>query len=92
MSLKNIGHEHLLRAIEKLNRLGRNRFLEAYRCDPAQSYFLVHNGQRYDSEGIRYETILHPFRHPSTFRPFDKLRDHKLKVPQSETQPRYARL
>ena len=33
---------------------------------------------------ITYQMLLRPFRHPSTFRPFDKLRDHELEAPQAQ--------
>lgn len=44
--------ESILKAIAEYDSLGRERFLERYGFGPAQSYFLVHGGKRYDSKTI----------------------------------------
>ncbi len=42
----------VLHAITEFDRLGRNRFLKKYGFGPSRSYWLVHEGQKYDSKAI----------------------------------------
>ena len=42
----------VLLAIAEFDRLGRKRFLEKYGFGPSRSYWLVHEGQKYDSKAI----------------------------------------
>ena len=42
----------VLHAIAEFDQLGRESFLAKYGFGPARSYFLVHNGKRYDSKAI----------------------------------------
>jgi len=44
--------EHILQSIEECDRMGRDAFLERYSFGHARSYFLVHNGNCYDSKAI----------------------------------------
>jgi 5-methylcytosine-specific restriction protein A len=44
--------ESILRAIQEYQRPGREGFLKRYGFGPARSYFLVHEGKRYDSKAI----------------------------------------
>jgi hypothetical protein len=42
----------VLQAIAEYDQLGRESFLARYGFGPARSYFLLHNGKRYDSKAI----------------------------------------
>jgi len=42
----------VLRAIAEFDRIGRNDFLAKYGFGPARSYWLLHEGRRYDSKAI----------------------------------------
>jgi len=42
----------ILQAIDECDQLGRDTFLKTYGYGPAQSYFLVHDGKKYDSKAI----------------------------------------
>jgi 5-methylcytosine-specific restriction protein A len=42
----------VLQALAEYDQLGREAFLARYGFGPARSYFLVHNGKRYDSKAI----------------------------------------
>src|SRR5256885_1493164 len=42
----------VLDAIAEFDDLGRERFLEKYGFGRSQSYWLIHNGKRYDSKAI----------------------------------------
>lgn len=44
--------ESVLQSIEEFDRLGRDGFLDRYGYGPARSYFLVHEGNQYDSKAI----------------------------------------
>jgi len=44
--------EPILHAIFEFDQLGRKRFLQKYGFGKAKSYWLVHNGKRYDSKAI----------------------------------------
>ncbi|MGE0424962.1 MAG: HNH endonuclease [Reyranellaceae bacterium] len=44
--------KHVLDAIAEYDELGRNRFLQKYRFGPSHSYWLVHQGRRYDSKAV----------------------------------------
>lgn len=50
-------------AMEEFDRLGRSRFLETYGFGPSRGYFLVHDGQRYDSKAI--VGVAHGYEHPN---------------------------
>jgi hypothetical protein len=52
MTLADITREHVLAAITEFDRLGRDAFLEEYKFGKALSYFLDHDGKRYDSKAI----------------------------------------
>ncbi|AHH93597.1 HNH endonuclease [Kutzneria albida] len=52
MALEDITREAVLEAIGECRRLGRLEFLAKYRFGVARSYFLVHEGERYDSKAI----------------------------------------
>lgn len=40
------------RAIAEFDEIGREAFLEKYQLGRARSYFLIHDGKRYDSKAI----------------------------------------
>jgi hypothetical protein len=42
----------VLRAIEEFDRIGRDAFLAKYRFGESRSYWLLHDGKRYDSKAI----------------------------------------
>jgi len=42
----------VLRALEEFDELGRSAFLAKYGFRPAQTYYLIHQGRRYDSKAI----------------------------------------
>ena len=44
--------EAVRQAIAEFDRLGRDSFLNTYGFGKARGYFLVHNGQAYDSKAI----------------------------------------
>jgi hypothetical protein len=44
--------EAVLNAIGEFDQLGKERFLEKYQFGPARSFFLEHDGRRYDSKAI----------------------------------------
>ena len=53
MSLGNLTSRHaVLEAIAECDRVGQETFLKKYGFQPARSYFLVHDGRRYDSKAI----------------------------------------
>ena len=53
MSLSDItSRQPVLKAIAEFDRLGRDRFLEKYGFGPSRVYWLVHDGQQYDSKAI----------------------------------------
>jgi 5-methylcytosine-specific restriction protein A len=52
----------VLRALEEFDRLGREEFLARYGFEKARRYFLVRNGQRYDSKAIA--GVAHGYQHP----------------------------
>ncbi|WP_239591021.1 HNH endonuclease [Vitreimonas flagellata] len=52
MAFDDINAAAILAAIKEFDDLGREQFLAKYRFGPARSYFLVHNGRRYDSKAI----------------------------------------
>lgn len=53
----------VLAAVEEYDRLGRDGFRKKYGFGAARSYFLVHDGRRYDSKAI--VGAAHEFQHPS---------------------------
>ena len=52
MALSDVTRDAVLAAIEECDSLGRESFLAKYGFHAARSYFLVHNGKRYDSKAI----------------------------------------
>src|SRR5450759_1415494 len=52
MSLADLTADVVRQAIAEFDRLGRNAFLSTYGFRQARDYFLVHNGQPYDSKAI----------------------------------------
>jgi putative restriction endonuclease len=44
--------DHVLLAMAEFDRVGRKQFLEKYGFKPSRSYWLVHEGRRYDSKAI----------------------------------------
>jgi 5-methylcytosine-specific restriction protein A len=52
MSLADLTADAVRQAIAEFDRLGRDAFLSTYGFGKAQDYFLVHNGQLYDSKAI----------------------------------------
>jgi hypothetical protein len=44
--------EAVLSAIAEFDTIGREKFLEKYGFGPSQRYFVVHEGERYDSKAI----------------------------------------
>ena len=52
MSLADLTPEAVRQAIAEFDRLGRESFLSTYGFGEAREYFLVHNGQAYDSKAI----------------------------------------
>ena len=53
MSLSDLKHsESVLKAVSEFDALGREAFLKKYGCREAKSYYLVVNGEEYDSKAI----------------------------------------
>lgn len=52
MASGDIRREHVLQAIARCEKVGRDKFLDDYRFGPALKYRLVHNGRFYDSKAI----------------------------------------
>ena len=53
MSLSDItSRQHILSAIDELNRLKRDQFLKKYGFRRSRAYWLVHDNRRYDSKAI----------------------------------------
>ena len=52
----------VLAAMGEFDRIGREAFLSKYGFGPARSYFLVHNGKKYDSKAIAGAAV--GFQHP----------------------------
>lgn len=52
----------VLSAIDEFNSLGRDAFLEKYGFGPANRYFLLYRGARYDSKAIA--GVAHGYQHP----------------------------
>jgi 5-methylcytosine-specific restriction protein A len=52
MDLSSLTAEAVLKAISEYKALGRENFLARYRFGKAKSYFLIHEGQPYDSKAI----------------------------------------
>lgn len=51
-SLHNLTAEAVLNAIQEYDRIGQPAFLEKYGVDKSRSYYLLHQGKRYDSKAI----------------------------------------
>jgi 5-methylcytosine-specific restriction protein A len=52
MTLANLTQAGVVQALEEFDEIGRDAFLAKYGFRKSKSYFLVHNGQRYDSKAI----------------------------------------
>ncbi|KQY41864.1 HNH endonuclease [Cellulomonas sp. Root137] len=52
MALENITVDAVTAALGEFDALGREAFLDKYRFGEARSYFVVHEGRRYDSKAI----------------------------------------
>ena len=52
MALSDIGRDHILAAIAEARSLSRDEFLDRYGFGPARSYFVLHEGQAFDSKAI----------------------------------------
>lgn len=52
MSLADLTPESVRQAIAEFDRVGRSSFLRTYGFGRARGYFLIHNGQPYDSKAI----------------------------------------
>jgi putative restriction endonuclease len=52
MSLADVDREHVLRAIEEFDDLGREDFLDKYDFAGARQYVVVHGGRQYDSKAL----------------------------------------
>ncbi|GAA1452535.1 HNH endonuclease [Nocardiopsis tropica] len=52
MSLADITHDAVLKAIAEYDELGRDVFLDTYGFKPARSYTLLHEGREYDPKAV----------------------------------------
>jgi 5-methylcytosine-specific restriction protein A len=52
MSLKDITSEAVCQAIAEFDKVGREHFLRRYGFRESKDYFLIYNGQAYDSKAI----------------------------------------
>lgn len=52
MSLQDVTRTAVLQAIDEFDVLGKPAFLERYGFGPARAYFILHNGQEYDSKAV----------------------------------------
>jgi predicted restriction endonuclease len=52
MSLAAVDQEHVLKAIEEFDDLGRPAFLRKYGFGPARQYVVVYSGEQYDSKAL----------------------------------------
>lgn len=52
MALADITADAVLKALNEFDEVGRDAFLAKYGFDKAKSYFLVHQGRRYDSKAV----------------------------------------
>jgi putative restriction endonuclease len=52
MALSDITRKEIEQAVAEFNKLGRAEFLKTYGFGTAESYFLVHNGSKFDSKAI----------------------------------------
>ncbi|WIY04576.1 YDG/SRA domain-containing protein [Amycolatopsis mongoliensis] len=52
MSLADVDREHVLRAIDEFDDLGREGFLNKYGFAEARQYVVVHDGREYDSKAL----------------------------------------
>ncbi|MGW5715864.1 YDG/SRA domain-containing protein [Amycolatopsis sp. NPDC003865] len=69
MSLADVEQEHVLKAIEEFDNLGRDAFLNRYGNDEATRYAVVYQGKEYDSEALAGSA--HGFAVGRAFRPSD---------------------
>jgi 5-methylcytosine-specific restriction protein A len=61
VAMSDVGVDDVLAAIEECKRLGRDSFLDRYGFGQAKAYFLLHEGERYDSKAI--VGVAHKFSH-----------------------------
>jgi predicted restriction endonuclease len=52
MSLADVDQEHVLKAIDEFDDLGREAFLSKYGFGPARQYVVVYEGREYDSKAL----------------------------------------
>lgn len=52
MAIHDIFAHHVSQAIAEFDQLGRDQFLKQYGFGRARSYWLLHEGRRYDSKAI----------------------------------------
>jgi len=62
MPLTDLTKDAILKAMGEFDALGREEFLTSYGFHPARSYFLEHDGRRYDSKAIA--GVAHKFVRP----------------------------
>ncbi|MEV0124802.1 HNH endonuclease signature motif containing protein [Streptomyces sp. NPDC050703] len=80
MGLNDVGRAEVLRAVEEFGRLGRSAFLGRYGFKASRSYFLVVDGQYYDSKAIVGAAHGYlPGRAPLLASEFSGGRDHAVK-------------
>jgi len=52
IGLSDLTQNSVFQALAEFDELGRDAFLNRYKFGKARGYFVVHNGQRYDSKAI----------------------------------------
>jgi 5-methylcytosine-specific restriction protein A len=52
MSISDLTRESVHRALDEFDQIGREAFLARYSLGRARGYFVLHNGNRYDSKAI----------------------------------------
>jgi 5-methylcytosine-specific restriction enzyme A len=52
MALSDLTTTSILRALAQFDELGREAFLQRYGFGRARGYFVLHNGNRYDSKAM----------------------------------------
>jgi 5-methylcytosine-specific restriction enzyme A len=58
MSLADLTPETVRQALAECDQMGREAFLSTYGFGKASGYFLIHNGQAYDSKAIAGVAVL----------------------------------
>jgi len=52
MAVKDLNHDAVLKTLQEFKELGRKAFLERYGYGEAKAYFVLHEGERYDSKAV----------------------------------------